>query len=159
MFSSLQFSENGLLEKWLFAAGLTYISLTIPQSIPIEFQVWRNLSDGVTVTTTTITTAPVRSGYLNVYEYTINPPLPVLAGDYVGVMVELPSYLRPQWVPQTGLVYYEVSRPVSGEGTADFTNVGTALPLIAAQVRGKYYVYLRLQSTFYTVAFSLYSNS
>ena len=157
MFPSLQFSENGLLEKWLFAAGLAYISLTIPQSIPIEFQLWRNVSDGVTVTTTAITTAPVRSGYPNVYEYTVDPPLPVLAGDYIGVMIELPSYLRPQWVPQTGLVYYEASIPVSGEGMADFNNPGSALPLIAAQVRGKC-VYLLLQSTIYTVA-SLSSNS
>ena len=136
VFPSLQFSKGGLLEKWVFGADLVSSSLQ-PQPISIDFQVWRNADDRVVVYSTNITSPPTRSGHLNVYEYTVNPPQPVLAGDYVGIMVDLPSYLRPQWVPGIGTQYFEVLRSASGEVSVSFNDSGIATPLFAAQVRGK----------------------
>ena len=124
VFPSLQFSENGLLEKWLFAAELVRMSFSQLEPISIEFQVWRRMEGQVTVINTTHVTSPTRTGYFNVYEYTVDPPLPVQAGDYVGILVQLPSFLRPQWVPQHGVL--EALRPENG----------TALPLFFAQVQG-----------------------
>ena len=63
VFPSLQFSENGLLEKWLFAAELVCMSLSQLEPISIEFQVWRRMEGQVTVINTTHVTSPTRTGY------------------------------------------------------------------------------------------------
>ena len=137
VFPSLEFSQDGFLEKWLFAAGINNVST--PETISIEFEVWRKVERGMTANTTTITTTPVRSGYLNVYEYTVTLPQPVLAGDYVGVRVQLPSFLRPLWVQDSGTLYQRTVKPADGEVTQSFNFFGHAVPLFAAQVKGKCY--------------------
>ena len=128
VFPSLQIKETGFIEKWLFAAELVHTSLTDPEPLSIHFQVLRNESEQATVISNiSITTPPVRSGYPNVYEYQMDPPLLVQAGDYVGIQVQLPSYLRPLWIPDSGTVYHELN---------SLTVAGTATPLIAAQISG-----------------------
>ena len=138
VFPSLQFSQNGLLEKWLFAAELNVSTL---ENISIEFEVWRKVGIGMTANTTTITASPVRTGYLNVYEYTVTPPQPVLAGDYAGVRVLLPSLLRPLWVQNSGTLYQRVVKPADGEVTQSFSFSGRAVPLFVAQVKGEYFMF------------------
>lgn len=132
VFPSLQFTENGLLEKWLFAAKLMP-PLSNPTSI--EFQVWREEDTRHVSIITTNVTSPTRTGYINVYEHTVHPPLPVVAGDYIGVAVQSSSYLQPQWIPGSGELYKRIPRGTQGAG---FTFFGQAIPLFAAQFRGKF---------------------
>ena len=130
VFPYLQFTENGLLEKWLFAAKLVP---PLSNPISIEFQVWRGEDTRHVSITTTNVTSPARTGYINVYEHTVHPPLPVESGDYIGVAVQSPSLLRPQWVQGSGELYQRIPRGTQG---AVFTFFDRAIPLFAAQIRG-----------------------
>ena len=81
----LKFTTSGLLTKWIFAAQYT----TILNSAYPHFQVWRKTGSTFTAVEGTITSSslPSRSTFLNVYEYFLEPPVPVEAGDFVGMVV------------------------------------------------------------------------
>ena len=128
VFPSLSVVENGLLEKWVFAADIIPTLLTA--QVSIEFQIWRGVGDQAALHSTSVVSAPVRSGYPNVYEHTVDPPQPVLAGDYVGIRVQLGSQLQPLWQPGSGPLYLLFNNEGEGNGT------GQATPLFAAQIRG-----------------------
>ena len=134
VFPTLRVRETGFIEKWLFAADLVRNSID-PEPVSIEFQIWRNEGTQATaITATAITAPPRRSGHPNVYECTVDPPLSVQAGDYVGIQLQLPSYLRPLWIPDSGTAYHELSS--SGGEISNLTIAGSATPLFAAQIRG-----------------------
>ena len=50
---------------------------------------------------------PVQTSYLNVYEYVLDPPLPVLAGDVLGI------YQPPEDESRVHLTFLEDTGPVN----------------------------------------------
>ena len=138
VFPSLQVVEDGVLEKWLFAADIRRTLLAGQEPVSIQFQVWRNVEGRATLHLTTNVTSLIRTGYPNVYEYTVDPPQPVLTGDFVGVKVQLPSSLRPLWQPGNGTVYHLMADNEEELNASNFG--GFATPLFAAQVRGNYII-------------------
>ena len=50
---------------------------------------------------------PVQTAYLNVYEYVLDPPLPVLAGDVLGI------YQPPEDESRVHLTFLEDTGPVN----------------------------------------------
>ena len=81
LFTELQITQPGHLVKWTFAAhlldGVEYPSLAIYRGIMYHFQ---------RITTLTIT-KPFHTIYSNMYESVIDPPIPVQAGDIVGLVL------------------------------------------------------------------------
>ena len=126
VFPALRVEESGLLEKWVFAADL----ISPQSSTDIEFLILRGEGHMAEVKLSTVVTAPVRSGYPNVYEVLVDPPQLVLAGDYVGIRVSI-SNLQPLWQQGTGTVYHLLTS--GGSLILD----GVANPLFAAQIQGK----------------------
>jgi len=80
-------------------------------------------------------TEPFQTAYLNVYEYVLDPPLPVLAGDVLGI------YQPPQNESRVHLTFLEDTGPVnwyrdSATGpldtfVIDTQSQGNMLPLVA----------------------------
>ena len=130
VFPSLQVVEDGVLEKWLFAADIRRTLLAGQEPVSIQFQVWRNVEGRATLHLTSNVTSLIRSGYLNVYEYSVDPPQPVLTGDFVGVKVQLPSSLRLLWHPGNGTAYLMSDIEEEMSEITGFTT-----PLFAAQMR------------------------
>lgn len=104
----LTFTTDGRLQKWMFVSE---DDSSIWTGYP-HFQVWRRTEQGFTAVngTSTSSYSPVRSGELNVYEYTLDPPAQVQSGDFVGW--EHPT-TRARWLPlvvsNTGYEIHEVT--------------------------------------------------
>ena len=82
----MTFTRNGSVVRWTFAAQYRASATQYP-----ELQVWRENTTGTYVKVgNTSNMEPNQTGYLNVYEYVLDPPLQVLAGDVLGIY--LPSY-------------------------------------------------------------------
>ena len=79
------FKCNGTITKWIFATGLT---INAPRSA--EFQLWRNTGSDVyeKINGTLIKMTEIEVS-VHIYEYDAFPPIPVQAGDILGVF--LPS--------------------------------------------------------------------
>ena len=83
LFPDLQFTTDGLLEKWIFVSGN---DSPIRPHLP-HFRVWRRVEDQGYVEvngTHTLGLTPVKTQYLNVYEYILDSPAQVLDGDFIG---------------------------------------------------------------------------
>ena len=83
VFPDLQFTTDGLLEKWIFVSGN---DSPIRPYLP-HFRVWRRVEDQGYVEvngTHTLGLTPVKTQYLNVYEYILDSPAQVLEGDFIG---------------------------------------------------------------------------
>ena len=77
----LTFTTDGMLQKWMFVSeDNPSIWIGYP-----HFQVWRRTEQGFIAVngTSTHSYTPVRSGELNVYEYTLDPPAQIQSGDFV----------------------------------------------------------------------------
>lgn len=109
----LRFTVGGLLQKWIFASGE---DSELRSSYP-HFRVWRKngeLFEAVDGTFTgDLDRVPTKSSQLNVYEYTLNPPAQVEAGDCIGWQHLTASSTRyiPLLLNNTG---YEIFRIRSG---------------------------------------------
>ena len=144
VFPSLKFTQNGILEKWVFAATRRFTLTGLQRSYP-EFQVWRGRGENRTmVSRHIITNALSRTGYLNIYEYTLNSPQPVQAGDYIGIFMPTEAtgqvIVIPQWIGGRGPHYDKLVRsPITGELSYDSSGqpMGQATPLFAAILQGK----------------------
>ena len=78
---NMTFSRNGSVVRWTFAARYRTSATQYP-----ELQVWRENTTGTYVKVgNTSNMEPNQTGYLNVYEYVLDPPLQVLAGDVLGI--------------------------------------------------------------------------
>ena len=135
VFPSLQVVEDGLLEKWIFAADIMRTLPAGQEPLSIDFQIWRGINGTASLEHTSSVTDTIRSGYPNVYEYTVDPPRPVLTGDFIGIKVQLPSSLRPLWRPGNGTGYYLMSGTEGAINSLNFA--GFSHPLFAAQIKGK----------------------
>ena len=75
------FTQNGSVVRWTFAAQYRASATQYP-----ELQVWRENTTGTYVKVgSTDNMEPTQTAYLNVYEYVLDPPLQVLAGDVFGI--------------------------------------------------------------------------
>ena len=75
------FTRNGSVVRWIFAARYRESATQYP-----ELQVWRENTTGTYVKVgSTGNMEPNQTGYLNVYEYVLDPPLQVLASDVLGI--------------------------------------------------------------------------
>ena len=81
----LRITESGQLTSWTFAASGIGISSGRTQYPELRLLRRGPAVDGyITVHKTNSTVEPVRTGFLNVYEYVEDPPLRVEAGDMFG---------------------------------------------------------------------------
>ena len=75
------FTSSGSVVRWTFAARYRASATQYP-----ELQVWRENTTGRYVKVgSTDNMEPIQTAYLNVYEYVLDPPLQVLAGDVLGI--------------------------------------------------------------------------
>ena len=75
------FTSSGSILSWTFAAQYNASATQYP-----ELQVWRENTTGTYVRVgSTVNMEPIQTAYLNVYEYVLDPPLQVLAGDVFGI--------------------------------------------------------------------------
>ena len=124
------FTQNGSVVRWTFAAQYNASATQYP-----ELQVWRETTTGryMKVGSTLIMEA-IQTVYLNVYEYVLDPPLQVLAGDVLGIYQpsSTNSHVHLLFLSDSNHVnwYTEVSRPqdffvVTG------SLINNVLPLVA----------------------------
>ena len=83
----INFTCNGNITKWIM--GADFRENNRDRDIYPELQVWRRVNDSIPdryyrVGNTTIAVASVNSDS-RVYEYPVDPPLPVEAGDVLGI--------------------------------------------------------------------------
>ena len=77
----MTFTSSGSVVRWTFAAQYNASATHYP-----ELQVWRETITGRYVKVgNTDNMEPIQTAYLNVYEYVLDPPLQVLAGDVLGI--------------------------------------------------------------------------
>ena len=75
------FTSSGSILSWTFAAQYDASATQYP-----ELQVWRENTTGTYMKVgSTVNMEPIQTAYLNVYEYILDPPLQVLAGDVLGI--------------------------------------------------------------------------
>ena len=78
---NMTFTRSGPILSWTFAAQYNASATQYP-----ELQVWRENTTGRYVKVgSTGNMEPNQTAYLNVYEYVLDPPLQVLAGDVFGI--------------------------------------------------------------------------
>ena len=86
----MTFTRNGSVVRWTFVARYRASATQYP-----ELQVWRENTTGTYVKVgNTSNMEPNQTGYLNVYEYVLDPPLQVLAGDVLGIYLPSSSSSR-----------------------------------------------------------------
>ena len=126
----INFTTSGSVTKLTFAAQYRASATQYP-----ELQVWRNMTGTFVKVGNTSNTEPIQTAYLNVYEYILDPPLPVLAGDVLGI------YQPPEDESRFHLTFLEDTGPVnwyrdSATGPLDTFVIDTQpqrnmLPLVA----------------------------
>ena len=83
---NMTFTSSGSVVRWTFVARYNASATQYP-----ELQVWRENTTGTYVKVgSTDNMESIQTAYLNVYEYVLDPPLQVLAGDVLGIYQ--PSY-------------------------------------------------------------------
>ena len=140
------FTQNGSVVRWTFAARYRPSATQYP-----ELQVWRENTTGRYVKVgSTDNMEPIQTAYLNVYEYVLDPPLQVLAGDVLGIYQPSSTNSRLQllFLSDSNLVnwYTEVSRPQNSFMVAD-SGTNNALPLVTVSFDpdGEFvYLYIKL---------------
>ena len=134
----LSFTTSGLLQKYIFVSRED--SNPRPQ-LP-HFRVWREGTDQGFIAvdgTYTFGRQPVRSQDLNVYEYTLDPPVPVEVGDFIGWEQHLTSTTRllPLLLNNTGYTIHRASALTGNEIRGTTVLSYKANPLIGVQILGK----------------------
>ena len=132
--------QGGQLTRWLFAARQP---LAMSSSGP-ELQVWRKTSNQqidtfIQVTSTSPEQLPTRGSSPGVYEFILDPPVAVMAGDVLGVSCppEGEATLRVGVVAGVGPPVFElglVQEDPLVVGVRRSTRLERALPLIAAEI-------------------------
>ena len=98
----INFTMSGSVTRLTFAAQYRASATQYP-----ELQVWRNMTGTFVKVGNTSNMEPIQTAYLNVYEYVLNPPLPVLAGDVLGI------YQPPEDESRVHLTFLRDTGPVS----------------------------------------------
>ena len=98
----INFTTRGSVVRLTFAAQYRESATQYP-----ELQVWRYMSGTFVKVENTDNAEPVQTSYLNVYEYVLDPPLPVLAGDVLGI------YQPPENESRVHLTFLEDTGPIN----------------------------------------------
>ena len=127
---NMTFTRSGSVVRWTFAAQYNASATQYP-----ELQVWRENTTGTYVKVgSTGNMEPAQTAYLNVYEYVLDPPLQVVAGDVLGIYQPSSGNGRVHLLcsDDSSLVnwYIEVSRPQDSFVVGD-SQINNTLPLIA----------------------------
>ena len=155
IFPDIKFSCSGEVVKWIVAGKWSNNEMNYPQ-----LQIWR-LSEGSSTnyeklySTTVIDVDSEEDD--NVYEYTVDYPLPFQPGDILGVLQPGHSKLQVRYEQGGGSVYYyssagdnnDVFDIISGESVSMETN----LPLVTVEIsKFLYYTthYIVLHTILYT---------
>ncbi len=137
IYPSINFTVDGFLLKWIFAArdlGESPERARYPQICISRRQGTRNLY----ITVHQTEKPPSSTGYLNVYEYILDPPLEFRAGDVVSVIQQPEQFSRLALTSLLGVGPSDViTVPLLQRREAD---TATALgrievPLIAVEIR------------------------
>ena len=123
------FTRNGSVVRWIFAAQYNASATQYP-----KLQVWRENTAGTYVKVgSTGNMEPLQTAYLNVYEYVLDPPLQVLAGDVLGIYQpsSANSRLHLSFLSDFNFVnwYTEVSEPQDSFMVAG-SQTNNVLPLV-----------------------------
>ena len=86
-FPNLNISQDGHLVKWTFTAE--ELDGEDRTDYP-HLQIWR----GSSLVDSFSSSQSVPTGYPNVYEHVVEPPLPVKAGDYIGIVQPAENFTR-----------------------------------------------------------------
>ena len=126
---NMTFTSSGSVVRWTFAAQYNASATQYP-----ELQVWRENTTGRYVKVgSTVNMEPIQTAYLNVYEYVLDPPLQVLAGDVLGIYQPSSIISRVQllFLSDSNHVnwYTEVSRPQDSFMVAG-SQTNNAIPLV-----------------------------
>ena len=139
---NMTFTTSGSVVRWTFAARYNASATQYP-----ELQVWRENTTGTYVKVgSTGNMEPAQTAYLNVYEYVLDSPLQVLAGDVLGIYQPSSSNSRVHLLllSDSNHVnwYTEVSRPQDTFMVAG-SEENNALPLVAVsfEPEGELYLY------------------
>ena len=110
----LTFTVGGLLQKWIFVSRE---DSRLRTKFP-HFRVWRRANQQFTAVegTYTMDLTPAKSRYLNVYEYTLEPPVQVEPGDLIGWEQTRDSDIRylPLILNNTGYNIHRVTSSITG---------------------------------------------
>ena len=126
----MTFTSSGSVVRWTFAAQYRASATQYP-----ELQVWRENTTGTYVKIgNTSNMEPNQTAYLNVYEYVLDPPLQVLAGDVLGIYLPSSSSSRIHLssMSDSNQVNWHITGPEPQESfmvTGSQTN--NVLPLVA----------------------------
>ena len=141
-----------------------------------EFQVWRRVggnTNNITKVISTIANSSSTTNLSNVHVQTLSTPQPVMAGDFLGVLVpehQIPSGLltvRPQWIVGTGPQYGKAVQSFTMllDYSYNYQVIGKAIPLFGALLRGEsaifckcmiFHIYFPFSSSFYLLPTSNY---
>ena len=127
---NMTFTSSGSVVRWTFVARYRASATQYP-----ELQVWRENTTGTYVkVVSTGNMEPAQTAYLNVYEYLLDPPLQVMAGDVLGIYQPSSGNSRVHLLcsDDSSLVnwYIEVSRPQDSFVVGD-SQTNNVLPLVA----------------------------
>ena len=127
---SMTFTRNGSVVRWTFVARYRASATQYP-----ELQVWRENTTGTYVKVgSTGNMKPAQTAYLNVYEYVLDPPLQVLAGDVLGIYQPSSANSRVQllFLQNSSYInwYTDVSEPQDSFMVAG-SETNNVLPLVA----------------------------
>ena len=138
---NMTFTSSGSVVRWTFVAQYRESATQYP-----ELQVWRENTTGTYVKVgSTGNMEPAQTAYLNVYEYVLDPPLQVLAGDVLGIYQPSSSNSRVDllFLSDFNLVnwYNEVSEPQDSFMVAG-SRTKNVLPLVAVSFEPQSELYL-----------------
>ena len=141
VFPGLRFTVNGLLRKWIFVSGDdSFLRPDFP-----NFRVWRSMGQEFVAVSGTNTSGltPVRSPNLNVYEYTLDPPAPVLKGDFIGLEQTRDSRTRflPLLLNNTGYELHIATHTIGNRILGTELREYKCDPLIGVQFLGRQDIY------------------
>ena len=140
---NMTFTSSGSVVRWTFAARYRASATQYP-----ELQVWRENTTGTYVKVgSTGNMEPNQTPYLNVYEYVLDSPLQVLAGDVLGIYQPSSTNSRVHllFTLNSNLVnwYTKVSRPQDTFMVAgSLTNNVLPLVTVSFEPEGELYLYI-----------------
>ena len=135
---NITFARSGSVVRWTFAARYRASATQYP-----ELQVWRENTTGRYVkVASTGNMEPAETAYLNVYEYVLDPPLQVLAGDVLGIYQPSFSNSRVQllFLSDSNLVNWFTTGPILQDSfvvTGSLTNNVLPLLVVSFETEGE----------------------
>ena len=149
----MNFTRSGSVVRWTFAAQYSASATQYP-----ELQVWRENTTGTYVKVgSTGNMEPIQTAYLNVYEYVLDPPIQVLAGDVLGIYQPSSRNSRVQLLflsDSSHVNWYNVSSRPQNSFVVAGSRTNNALPLVTVSFdpEGEF-VYLYIKLMVYTLLY------